>query len=197
MLYQYLCHLNLLHIYLFTGFISSEEWKSYHTNYQRTINSTELHLINWRAGLKWFSIAICSFYDEIRGFSIIWMIITDSNAIHIFLFIGKVPDFSVQNFQFIVGSVSVLLCRMYVFIVFPKVIYQWIVLIFICSQKFPFVNFRCIDFLFEINDQIFNRFLAYWHIMCGYFKILCKTSCIYSVVIHFWNELYVNHLQWG
>ena len=95
------------------------------------------------------------------------MIGTNSNAICILQIIIKLPDFSVQTFKLFVGKVSIYVERMFVFVVFVKLVLQKVVLIFMLPQKVTFVEFCLIEFLFQINNCIFNsfnRFFVYWNI---------------------------------
>ena len=67
-----------------------------------------------------------------------WMIGTNSNAIHILQIIRKLPGFSVQKFQLFVGKLSISASRIFVFVLFVKLVLQLIVLIFMRQQKiFP------------------------------------------------------------
>ena len=145
------------------------EFKWCPTNYQRTADSTEYHLINWCAILNWYSIAICKFYDGIGGFITLWMIITNNNAIRILQSIRKLPDFSVHTFQFNVSKVTISVVRMFVFVVFLQFLLQRIFLIFMRPKKVTFVKNSPFEFIFQINNWIFNSsntFFAYWYISC-------------------------------
>ena len=72
--------------------------------------------------LNWYSIAICTFYHGIRGFSTSRKISTNINIIRILKFIIKLSGFSVHTTQFLVGQVSFFVARMFVFVVFAKVV---------------------------------------------------------------------------
>ena len=154
-------------------YISFDGFKWSTTNDQSTSDSTEFHLVNWCEIFNWSSISICTFYDGIGGFSTFWIISTNSNAIRILQFFRKLPGFSVQSFQFFVGKVSIYLSRMFVFIVLVKLVLQQIVLIFMCPQKVPFFGSCLIEFLFHINNWVFNSFNGFFaycyisHLWCS------------------------------
>ena len=90
---------------------------------------------------------------------------TNINYIPILQFIRKFPDFSVQAFQTLVGKVSIPVGRMFVFVVFVKLLLQKIVLIFMRLYKVPFVDFCLIEFFFQINNQIFNSYNSFFCVL--------------------------------
>ena len=89
------------------------------------------------------------------------MITNNSNSICILQNIRNLPDFSVKKFQPFITKASIYVGRMIVFVVFMKLVFQRIVLIFMSQQKIPFVKFFPIEILFQINNWIFNIF---WHL---------------------------------
>ena len=66
----------------------------------------------------------------------------------------KLPDFSVQTFQFIVGKVYISVGRMFVSNVFVKVVLQQIALIFTSQQRIPFVNFFLIGYFLDQQSYL-------------------------------------------
>ena len=114
------------------------------------------------------------------------MIGTNSNSICILKIIKKLPGFSVQTFQFIVGKVYIYVGIISVLVVFFKVVLQQFFLIFMSQQKITFVEFCLIEFLFQINNRFFNRFLRLNTLAVTYLVDRLMMWCFNTILGYFY-----------